>query len=117
MTMIKVPLVQEHRPVESATEERMWDALYMARTSVASNVAADLENALFRIHQPMVRSIAQATVAESAGDRQQAEATAELALAYAVRNWRSRTGHGFRSYAHTAVLQRLNGEIDQPLSA
>lgn len=112
--MIKVPLVQEHRPAESAAEERLWDALQVARAGSALTVESDLELALFRVHWPTARTIAQATVAESALDRTAAEDAAGQALAQAVRDWRYRTGQGFRSYAQLVVLQRLHGVLQQP---
>lgn len=117
VTTIKVPLVQEHRPAESANEERLWDALSSARSDRTHGSTADLEEALCLIHLPMARSIAQATVAESAVDLAEAEGAAQLALADAVRNWRYRTGDGFRYFAQMAILRRLHGSIEQQESA
>lgn len=117
VTTIKVPLVQEQRPVESAAEERLWDALSQARNGRAATSAADLEDTLCQLHLPLARAIAQATVAESAEDRAQAEETAQLALADAVRSWRQRTGGGFRYHAQSAILHRLQGYPEQRQSA
>lgn len=114
---IKVPLVQEHRPLESAAEERLWDALSQARTGPTTASVPDLEAALGRIHLPLAHAIAHATVAESAVDRAQAETEAQLALADAVRSWRHRTGGGFRYHAQSAILHRLQGYPEHRQSA
>lgn len=117
VTMIKVPLVQEHRPAESAAEERLWDALATARSHAQWSTADKLQQDLARLHLPLARSIAQATVAEFAADRVQAERAAEAALAHAVAGWQYRTGGGFRSYARTAILHGLQGQPVPSLSA
>ena len=104
VTIIKVPLVQERRPAESAVEERLWEALHSARSGHSPIPALDLEDALLRIYQPLARTIAQATVAESAADLAEAEETAQLGLTDAVRGWQNRTGGGFRYHAQTAIL-------------
>ena len=104
--------MQEHRPVESAAEERLWDALYLARAGKTGASTADLEDSVFRMYLPMARSLAHATIAESSADRPRAEEQAELGLAHAVLGWRQRTGGGFRHYARTAILRRLSGDTE-----
>jgi len=96
----------EHYPADSATAERLWDALYLARAGKTRQPVADLEDAAFRLYLPMARTLAH-TFGDTPVSRARAEQSAELGLAYAVLAWRQRTSGGFRRFARSTIMRQL----------
>ena len=97
----------EHNPADCAVAERLWDALYLARTGKTWKPVADLEDAAFRLYLPMARTLAHTVGGETATDRMVAEQAAELGLAYAVLAWRQRTSGGFWRFARSTIIRQL----------
>lgn len=97
----------EHHPADSAAAERLWDALYLARTGKTGQPVADLEDAAFRLYLPMARTLAHTVVGGTDADRVTAEQAAELGLAHAVLAWRQRTSGGFRRFARSTIMREL----------
>ena len=112
---------EHHQPAAAATEQRLWDALYLARVGKAAGTLADLEDAVFRFYLPMARTLArnhalegavaaaadQAAADQAAAEQAAAEQAAELGLAHAVLAWRQRQSGGFRRFARSAILRQL----------
>ena len=99
-------LANDHRATDSVAAERLWDALYRARTGETEQSTADLEDAAFRYYLPMARSLAHSVCGASI-DRVTAEQAAELGLAHAVLAWRQRGGAGFRRFARSAMMRQI----------
>lgn len=97
----------EHYPADSATAERLWDALYLARAGKTRQPVADLEDAAFRLYLPMARSLAHTVSGGTPVDRITAEQAAELGLAFAVLAWRQRTSGGFRRFARSTIMRQF----------
>jgi len=85
----------DHRATDSVVAERLWDALYRARTGETEQSTADLEDTAFRYYLPMARSLAH-SVCGAPIDRVTVEQAAELGLAHRVLAWRQRSSAGFR---------------------
>ena len=100
------PIVEAHRPIEAATAEKLWDALFLARARKSARNMADMEDAVFRFYLPMARTMAHEAVAESA-DPTAVEQAAELGLAQAVLAWRQRDSGGFRRLARSSIQFQL----------
>ena len=101
------PRVGDHEPADSVVAERLWDALYRARTGETEQSTGDLEDAAFRFYLPMARSLAHSVCKESI-DRFTAEQAAELGLAHAVLAWRQRSSAGFRRFARSAIMRQIS---------
>jgi hypothetical protein len=93
--------------VEFTAGERLWDALFNARAAGLPGQVADLEDAVFRYHLPMARTLAHSVAGATPSQVQAAEEAAELGLAVAVLEWRQRTSVGFRRFARSAVTRQL----------
>jgi hypothetical protein len=104
---IDTPLLTEDQPADSATADRLWDALYRARAGRNRHVVADLEDAVFGLYLPMARTLAAHTVVGESVGRHVSEQAAELGLAHAVLAWRQRASGGFRRFARSSIVQQL----------
>ena len=95
------------RLADAAVAERLWDALYQARTGESHQPVAELEDAAFRFYLPMARTLAHRVNGDTPMDRLRAEQAAELGLSHSLLTWRHHTSCGFRRYARSTILRQL----------
>ena len=100
------PVGESLRPAESDRVEKLWDALFTARTGKSARHLAELEDAVFRFYLPMARALARENVQEAVG-LAAAEQSAELGLAQAVLAWRRRDSSEFRRFATSSIQLQL----------
>ena len=93
-------------PADSVVAERLWDALYRARTGRSRRLVADLEGAAFRRYPPLDRTLAHTAAGDAQdADRTPVEQAAELGLANAILAWRQRTGAAFHRFARAGIRE------------
>jgi hypothetical protein len=91
---------------DPAAARQLWAALARARADYEPTVLAAAEDAVFRFHLPLARSLADA-LASSVADSDGLEQAAELGLAQAVLQWREPDTGGFEEFAGRVIANRL----------
>ena len=106
-TIDRRPALDGRQPADTAVAERLWDALYQARTGESHQPVAELEDAAFRFYLPMARTLAHHVNGDTEADRSRAEQATELGLSHSILAWRHRTSGGFRRFARSTILRQL----------